>query len=105
MVDVVTLRNGTLGAAVSTRGAELQRLHTAAGEELLWDGNPDVWAGRSPLLFPVVGNVKNDRITVRGQHYPLLRHGFARTSSFELEDSSTPRCSMRLRAKDETRSR
>jgi len=105
MVNVVTLQNGTLGAAVSACGAELQRLHTAAGEELLWDGNPDVWAGRSPLLFPVVGNVKDDRITVRGQHYPLLRHGFARTSTFELVESSTADCTWRLRANDETRAR
>ena len=105
MVNVVTLQNGTLGAAVSACGAELQRLHTAAGEELLWDGNPDVWAGRSPLLFPVVGNVKDDRVTVRGQHYPLLRHGFARTSTFELVEASSTRCTWRLRANDETRAR
>jgi galactose mutarotase-like enzyme len=105
MVDVVTLQNETLGTAVSARGAELQRLHTAAGEELLWDGNPDVWAGRSPLLFPVVGNVKDDHITVRGQRYPLLRHGFARTSTFDLVESSDARCLWRLRATDETRAR
>ena len=105
MVDVVTLRNGILGAVVSARGAELQRLHTASGEELLWDGNPDVWAGRSPLLFPVVGNVKDDRITVRGRRYPLLRHGFARTSTFELVQSDPARCLWRLRANDETRAR
>jgi galactose mutarotase-like enzyme len=105
MVDVVTLQNGTLGAAVSARGAELQRLHTAAGEELLWDGNPDVWAGRSPLLFPVVGNVKDDHIRVRGQRYPLLRHGFARTSTFELVASADAYCTWRLRPSDETRKR
>jgi galactose mutarotase-like enzyme len=102
MVDVVTLQNGTLGAAVSARGAELQRLHTASGEELLWDGNPDIWAGRSPLLFPVVGNVKDDHITVHGQRYPLLRHGFARTSTFELVESTAAHCTWRLRANDET---
>jgi galactose mutarotase-like enzyme len=90
---------------VSARGAELQRLHTAAGEELLWDGNPDVWAGRSPLLFPVVGNVKDDHMTVHGQRYPLLRHGFARTSTFELVESAATRCIWRLRANDETRAR
>ncbi|HLG46553.1 MAG TPA: aldose 1-epimerase family protein [Reyranella sp.] len=105
MVDVVTLRNGTLGAAVSARGAELQRLHTAAGEELLWDGNPEIWAGRAPLLFPVVGNVKDDHITVHGQRYPLLRHGFARTSIFELVESADARCLWRLRANDESRLR
>jgi galactose mutarotase-like enzyme len=105
MVDIVALQNGTLGATVSARGAELQRLHTASGEELLWDGNPDVWAGRSPLLFPVVGNVKDDHITVRGQRYPLLRHGFARTSTFELVESGAAHCLWRLRANDETRAR
>lgn len=105
MIDIVTLQNGTLGAAVSARGAELQRLHTASGEELLWDGNPDVWAGRSPLLFPVVGNVKDDHIMVRGQRYPLLRHGFARTSTFELVASSATHCTWRLQPNDETRKR
>lgn len=105
MADVVTLRNETLGAAVSARGAELQRLHTASGEELLWDGNPDVWAGRSPLLFPIVGNVKDDHITVRGRRYPLLRHGFARTSTFELVESAAAHCTWRLKPNDETRTR
>ncbi|MBS0527134.1 MAG: aldose 1-epimerase family protein [Proteobacteria bacterium] len=105
MVGIVALRNGTLGAAVSARGAELQRLHTVAGEELLWDGNPDVWSGRSPLLFPVVGSVKDDRITVRGRRYPLQRHGFARTSTFELVEASTVHCTWRLRSSDETRAR
>jgi len=105
MVDFVTLQNGTLGAAVSARGAELQRLHTAGGEDLLWDGNPEIWAGRSPLLFPIVGNVKDDHITVRGQRYPLLRHGFARTSTFELVESGAAHCTWRLRANAETRAR
>jgi galactose mutarotase-like enzyme len=81
------------------------RLQTAAGEELLWDGNPAVWAGRSPLLFPIVGAVKDDRIKVRGQSYPLSRHGFARTSTFALVESESARCTWRLRANDETRSR
>ena len=105
MADVITIRNDVLGAAVSARGAELQRLHTAAGEDLLWDGNPQVWAGRSPLLFPIVGSVKDDRITVHGRHYPLLRHGFARTSTFGLVESGAAHCTWRLRASAETRAR
>jgi galactose mutarotase-like enzyme len=105
MVAEVTIDNGTLGATVAARGAELQRLHTANGEDLLWDGDPLVWAGRSPLLFPVVGSVRHDRITVRGRHYPLLRHGFARTSTFDLVEVRTASCTWRLRANDETRAR
>ena len=105
MAETITIRNDMLGATVAARGAELQRLHTTAGEELLWDGNPQVWAGRSPLLFPIVGSVKDDRITVRGQRYPLLRHGFARTSTFELVESGATHCTWRLRPDAETRAR
>jgi galactose mutarotase-like enzyme len=105
MVDHVTIGSGRLGAAVAARGAELQRLYTADGEDLLWDGNPQVWAGRSPLLFPVVGSVKDDLVTVRGRRYPLLRHGFARTSTFELVEAGAARCVWRLDASEETRAR
>lgn len=105
MPGSVSIANGSLRATVSGLGAELVRLQTAAGEELLWDGNPAVWAGRSPLLFPIVGAVKDDRIKVQGASYPLSRHGFARTSTFELVESESARCTWRLRADDDTRSR
>lgn len=105
MPDQVSISSGRLGATVSSLGAELVRLHTASGLELLWDGNPAVWAGRSPLLFPIVGQVKDDRITVGGAHYPLSRHGFARTSTFELVEALPSRCLWRLRSSDATRAR
>ena len=105
MADSISIASESLRATVSSLGAELVRLQTVAGEELLWDGNPAVWAGRSPLLFPIVGAVKDDRITVRGERYPLLRHGFARTSTFEPVESERARCTWRLRANHDTRSR
>lgn len=101
----VTIASQTLGATVSSLGAELQRLRTSTGQELLWDGNPAIWAGRSPLLFPIVGSVKDDRITVDGKRYPLSRHGFARTSTFELIEAQPSRCLWRLRASEPTRAR
>src|SRR5688572_20509122 len=102
MPDSVSIASEKLGATISSLGAELQRLHTAAGEELLWDGDPAVWAGRSPLLFPIVGGVRDDRIKVGGRPYPMARHGFARTSTFELIDAQAARCTWRLRPTDET---
>jgi galactose mutarotase-like enzyme len=103
--QIVSITSGSLGATISSLGAELQRLHTSSGVELLWDGNPAFWAGRSPLLFPIVGNAKNDRITVGGKTYPLSRHGFARTSTFELVEAQPSRCLWRLRPNEETRAR
>lgn len=103
--QLVSISSGSLHASVSSFGAELVRLHTASGVELLWDGNPAVWAGRSPLLFPIVGQVKDDRIKIGGRTYPLSRHGFARTSTFELVEAAPSRCLWRLRANDRTRAR
>lgn len=105
MSPSVSIASNALHATISSLGAELVRLRTASGIELLWDGNPAVWAGRSPLLFPIVGSVKDDRITVDGKRYPLSRHGFARTSTFELVSATPSQCLWRLRANEETRAR
>jgi galactose mutarotase-like enzyme len=103
--ELVSIASDRLNATVSSLGAEMVRLWTADGLELLWDGDPAFWAGRSPLLFPIVGGLKDDRITVRGERYPMARHGFARTSTFELVDAQPSRCRWRLRTNDETRAR
>ena len=104
MPEFVSIASESLDATISSHGAELVRLHGAAGE-LLWDGNPAVWAGRSPLLFPIVGGVKDDQVMVDGQPYPMARHGFARTSTFNLVTADSTRCLWRLEASDDTRRR
>src|SRR4051812_15055507 len=102
MPESVSIASEKLEATISSLGAELVRLQAANGDDLLWDGNPAFWAGRSPLLFPIVGGVKDDRIKVGGRPYPMSRHGFARTSSFELIQAQASRCIWRLRATGES---
>ena len=80
----VIISSPQLRAQVSAEGAELVRLQDDQGRDWLWDGDPAFWTGRYPLLFPIVGRVKNDRIHVNGLDYELSRHGFARTSRFEI---------------------
>lgn len=71
-------------------GAELSSIwDKKLKRELLWQGDPTVWSGRSPLLFPVVGKVKDDRYTYHCQSYAMEKHGFARHSQF-LPVSQTP---------------
>ncbi|MBQ0824809.1 aldose 1-epimerase family protein [Microvirga terrae] len=91
-----TIASPYLRAQVSDRGAELVRLQDEQGRDLLWDGDPAFWTGRSPLLFPIVGRVRNDRIQVDGSDYELPKHGFARGSQFELKESEASRCRFRL---------
>lgn len=98
----VTISSPQLRAQVSAQGAELVRLQDEQGHDWLWDGDPVFWAGRSPLLFPVVGRVRNDRIRVNGSGYDLPKHGFARTSVFEIEEARPSLCRLRLRASEAT---
>jgi galactose mutarotase-like enzyme len=98
----IVIASPQLRAEVSAQGAELIRLQDEQGRDWLWDGDPAFWTGRSPLLFPIVGRVRDDRLCVAGQEYELLRHGFARTSRFEIEEASPSHCRLRLRSSEAT---
>jgi galactose mutarotase-like enzyme len=100
---IIPLSTPALQAQISSTGAELVRLQDETGRDLLWSGDPAVWSGRSPLLFPIVGGVKNDRIRVDGVDYPLKRHGFARTSEFEVVEATSSLCQLCLRSSAATR--
>lgn len=105
MTDVVSISSAAISARISSLGAELVQFRDGNGADLLWDGDPAFWTGHAPLLFPVVGNTKSDRIRVSGAVYPMARHGFARTSRFSLLASEAASCTWRLEANDETRRR
>lgn len=78
------LSNGIISIAVSAKGAELQSLqHLQTGWEYLWQAGAE-WPKKSPVLFPIVGELKNHQYTYRGNPYQLGRHGFARDKNFEL---------------------
>ena len=51
----ISLRSSELSAEIDPLGAQLSILRDAAGRDLLWNGDAAVWAGRAPLLFPIVG--------------------------------------------------
>jgi len=99
----VSISSSALSAEIAVTGAELVRLRDRSGADLLWDGDPAVWNGRSPLLFPIVGEVKGNRLTVAGKQYEIGRHGFARTSTFALVGSDAASCTWRLQSSEATR--
>jgi galactose mutarotase-like enzyme len=80
---MVTLKNEVLTATISTKGAELQQLiHQHTGINYMWSGDAAYWGKYSPVLFPIVGGLKNDSYRYKEQTYALPRHGFARDKEF-----------------------
>ena len=97
------IESDRLTAEISEAGAELQRLTDAAGRDYLWNGDPAFWAGRAPILFPIVGTLNGDHFRWHGRHYSLPRHGFARRSTFTIPEHDKDGLILRLDANDATR--
>ena len=72
-----------LAVTVSGLGAEMQSLMKGA-QEYLWQGDPQWWSGRSPILFPIVGKAPGDQVSIDGQGGEMKQHGFARRMVFDL---------------------
>ncbi|MGI3901764.1 MAG: aldose 1-epimerase family protein [Janthinobacterium lividum] len=101
----VTVHIGTsrLSAEIALKGAELIRLRDEEGRDLLWNGDPTFWTGRAPILFPIVGRLKDDHLSVDGTSYPMRQHGIARTSLFTLAERNETSCRLRLDSDETTR--
>jgi galactose mutarotase-like enzyme len=92
------LRSEELSAAVDPQGAQLSTLRDRQGRDLLWDGDPAVWSGRAPLLFPIVGVLVGGVYRLDGHVYALNRHGFARGRQFDLIDATPATAVFKLKA-------
>jgi galactose mutarotase-like enzyme len=81
---MITLENEWLSASIHPKGAELQSLYRKdLNLNYLWRGDPAFWGKHSPLLFPIVGELKDNTYQFEGKDYHLPRHGFARDRTFE----------------------
>lgn len=88
-IKLITLKNELLTVSISTKGAELQSIkRTDEGLEYLWQGDPAFWGRKAPVLFPIVGRLKNDEYRYNGKTYALNQHGFARDSDFQVEEQT-----------------
>lgn len=100
-----TLSNATLTAAVQTEGGELVSLRDRTGTEYIWQGDPAFWSGQNPVLFPVVGSLKDSRVDINGQSFEMARHGFARRCDFSVAEQGADFAVLELRESPDTLAR
>jgi galactose mutarotase-like enzyme len=98
------LRSDKITATILAHGAELCSLRNAEGKELLWQAG-EAWPRHSPLLFPIVGRLKNDELHHRGKTYPMTQHGVARDHRFEWLERGPAICKLVLVDNAATRAR
>lgn len=103
---MLTLETPTSRANILLKGAELCSLyHKETQTEYMWNGDPAYWNKHSPILFPIVGTLKNDTFLHNGALYSLPRHGFARDMHFTAEQPDAHQAILSLQADEDTLSK
>lgn len=71
MIEIKTVNKGAELVSVKINGIE--KMHN--GESF--------WNRHSPVLFPIVGKLKDGKTIIEGNEYEMGQHGFARDMEFE----------------------
>lgn len=97
------IENEKLKIGVKTDGAELTSVVLKSNNtEYLWQGNPDVWYGQSPVLFPIIGRVLDDKYYFDGKEYTMPKHGLFRKRQAQLVEQSENKMVFVEKADDDT---
>ncbi len=98
---IIKLKNNEISASINSFGAELIAL--IKGEtNYIWTIDTKYWNKTSPILFPIVGRLKNDSYTLEGKEYQLTRHGFARDNDFEIIHQTENEVVLSFKSNEET---
>ena len=99
---IITISNSQLSATINTLGAELISL-VKNHKNYIWKVDETYWNKTSPVLFPIVGRLKNDSYSFNEKTYQLPRHGFARNMEFSFDKKSDSQVIFELNETEETK--
>ncbi|MCM3601664.1 aldose 1-epimerase family protein [Robertmurraya korlensis] len=88
---MITVENEWLKVEIESHGAEVRKVkHKKNGLDYMWTGDNKYWGRVSPVLFPIVGRLKDDQYQIHDQTYKMSQHGFLRDVEFHiLEQTAT----------------
>lgn len=101
-MPAITIKNSELTVTINTLGAEMTSIKDKSGREYLWCGDPEIWPNHAPILFPIVSGLENDTYTLDGKSYHMKKHGFSKTSEFEICEHTDTEATFLLKSSKET---
>ncbi len=97
------IENEFLTCEIDDMGAQLHSLKLKEnGKEYIWQGNPDIWYGQAPVLFPVIGQLINDKYFYNGTEYTMPKHGLARKLLFKVKECEGAKAVFSLESDENT---
>ena len=100
---IVKIQNQFGSAEVDTLGAQLMSFKNAEGLEHLWQGDKTYWGGRAPVLFPIVGALRDGKTVIDGKEYVMRQHGIARHLPFAVTQQKEDSVTLTLTSDEETK--
>ena len=97
---MITISNDKLSVSISEKGAELQSVQYNS-LEYLWQAKA-AWTKHSPVLFPVIGELKDGKYIFENKEYKMSRHGFAWNKIFKASQASGTSAIFTLTSDEET---
>lgn len=95
------LENSELSVTVDSFGAEMHSI-LKDGAEYLWQADKKYWGRHAPVLFPIVGKLKNGEYHYNDTTYKMGGHGFARDNEFKLISADNKKLVFELRENEDT---
>ncbi|GHI00968.1 aldose 1-epimerase family protein [Neobacillus kokaensis] len=94
---MIVIENEWLKVEISHHGAEVRKVtHKKNGLDYMWTGDPAYWGRVSPVLFPIVGRLQEDRYHLDSNTYEMSQHGFLRDVDFKVEEKTNTDVSFRF---------
>lgn len=100
---IYNVETNNFSLSVKEMGAELNSFKSKkTGFEFIWEGNTDIWYGQSPILFPIIGRLLDDKYRLNGKEYTMPKHGIVRKKPFRLLEKTD--CSLKFIQSDDDES-
>ena len=91
------LENMNIRVTINQKGAEVSRvLSKEKGTEYMWNADSTYWNRTAPVLFPIVGSLKDKKFTAEGKEYSMSQHSFARDMDFKFVKQNNKSITFRL---------
>ena len=99
-----TIKNNSLQISVKKLGAELCSIKSfTSGKEYMWDADPQYWGSYAPVLFPIIGSLKNGEFIFENKKYAVPKHGMIRNNkSLKIDATKSDRIEYSYKYDDES---
>lgn len=79
---IYSIQSEFLEVSIQQKGIELSSIkNKQTGTEYMWQADPVFWTGQAPVLFPIIGSLKDQKMMINGTEYQIPKHGIVRHST------------------------